>query len=260
MSARVRDESGRPLAGAEMVLRHKRTQRTARATADGFGLVVSTVSAGLYSVSISSGGYRESVHTVEVISGDHTALGELALQPDASLRLPEPGEWLIDQDHTSVQFVARHIGLSRVHGRFTDFRGSINVGHRIEDSSVEVIIDAASIDTASAQRDEHLRSADFLDVENYPRLHFFSNRIQRAAGDRWFLDGTLNLRGASRGVRLEAGYLGLRSWNGDRLGARATTELHREDFTINWQQTLAKGLAVVGSTVEIQLDIQAVRG
>ncbi|WP_236790316.1 YceI family protein [Amycolatopsis sp. GM8] len=259
MSARVRDENGRPLAGAEMALRHRRTQRVTHATADDFGLVVSTAASGMYAVSISAGGYRESEHNVEVVSGDHTALGELMLQPDTGLRLPAPGEWVLDQDHTSIRFVARHIGLSRVHGRFTSFRGTINVGHRIEDSSVEVVIDAASIETAAPQRDEHLRSADFLDVEHYPRLHFFSNRIQHAAGDRWFLDGTLNLRGASRGVRLDAGYLGLRTWNGDRLGARATTELHREDFTINWQQTLAKGLVVVGSTVEIQLDIQAIR-
>ncbi|WP_312868139.1 YceI family protein [Amycolatopsis pithecellobii] len=259
VSARVRDENGKPLAGAEMVLRHKRTPRVTRATADDYGLVVTTASAGVYAVSINAGGYRESTHNIEVVSGDHTALGELALQPDMSLRLPEPGEWVLDQPHTSIRFVARHIGLSRVHGHFTRFRGSINVGERIEDSSVEVVIEAASIDTGSPQRDEHLRSADFLDVENYPRLHFFSNQIQRAAGDRWILDGTLNLRGASRGVRLDAGYLGLREWNGDRLGARATTELHREDFTINWQQTLAKGLAVVGSTVEIKLDVQAIR-
>jgi polyisoprenoid-binding protein YceI len=259
VSARVRDENGRPLAGAEMVLRHKRTQRIARTTADDFGLVVSSAAVGSYAVTISAGGYREAAHNVEVASGDHTGLGEIQLQPDTNLRLPEPGEWVLDPDHTSIRFVARHIGLSLVHGRFTSFRGSINVGRQIEDSSVEVVIDAASIDTAAPKRDDHLRSADFLDVENYPRLHFFSNRLQRAAGDRWVLDGTLNLRGASRGVRLDAGYLGLRSWNGDRLGARATTELHREDFTINWQQTLAKGLVVVGSTVDIQLDVQAVR-
>ncbi|GHF58067.1 polyisoprenoid-binding protein YceI [Amycolatopsis bartoniae] len=259
VSARVRDENGRPLAGAEMALRHKRTQRVSRAIADDFGLVVSSAAAGVYGVTIEAGGYRQRDYNVEVVSGDHTALGEVELLPDVSLRLPDPGEWVLDPDHTSIRFVARHIGLSRVHGRFTSFRGSIHVAQRVEESSVEVVIDAASIDTAAPKRDEHLRSADFLDVENYPKLHFFSNRVTRAAGDRWYLDGTLNLRGASRGVRLDAGYLGLRQWNGDRLGARATAELHREDFTINWQQTLAKGLVVVGSTVDIQLDVQAVR-
>ncbi|NKQ53307.1 hypothetical protein HFP15_10475 [Amycolatopsis sp. K13G38] len=259
VSARVRDERGRPLSGAEMTLRHKRSQRLSTVKADDFGLAVCTASAGTYGVALSAGGYRESSHLVEVASGDHTALGDVELQPDTGLRLPEPGEWTIDPDHSSIRFVARHIGLSRVHGRFTSFQGRINVGQRIEDSAVEVVIDAASIDTAADKRDEHLRSADFLDVDRFPKLHFYSDRVRQVAGDRWQFDGTLNLRGASRGVRLDATYLGLRSWNGDRLGAVATTELHREDFTINWQQTIAKGLVVVGSTVEIQLDIQATR-
>ncbi|HVW44250.1 MAG TPA: YceI family protein [Amycolatopsis sp.] len=259
MSARVRDERGRPVAGAEMTLRHKRSHRTTTVRADDFGLAVCTTAAGTYGVTVTTGGYAESTHVVEVVSGDHTALGDVQLQPDAGLRLPAPGEWTIDPDHSSIRFIARHIGLSHVHGRFTSFRGRINVGEPVEQSSIEVLIDADSIDTAAEKRDEHLRSADFLDVERFPKLHFFSDQIRQVAGDRWQLDGTLNLRGASRGVRLDATYLGLRSWNGDRLGALATTELHREDFTINWQQTIAKGLVVVGSTVEIRLDIQAVR-
>ncbi|OXM74560.1 MULTISPECIES: YceI family protein [Amycolatopsis] len=260
VSVRLRDELGNPLAGAEMTLRHKRGPRVFRAVSDDYGLAVVTAATGTYQVTISAGGFREVTHTVDVASGDHTALGEVELRPDASVRLPGPGRWVIDPDHTSIRFVARHIGLSRVHGRFTRFHGSINVGERIENSSIEVVIDAASIDTAAEKRDEHLRSPDFLDVDRFPKIHFFSDRAQRVAGDRWHIDGTLNLRGASRGVRLDASYLGLRSWNGDRLGAIAKAELHREDFTINWQQTLAKGLVVVGSTIELRLDVQAVRG
>ncbi|MFD4191394.1 YceI family protein [Amycolatopsis thermoflava] len=260
VSARLRDETGNPLAGAEMVLRHKRSPRVFRAVSDDYGLAVVTAATGTYQVTITAGGYRELTHTVDVVSGDHTSLGDLELHPDASVRLPGPGRWVIDPDHTSIRFVARHIGLSRVHGRFTRFHGSITVGERIENSSIEVVIDAASIDTAAEKRDEHLRSPDFLDVERFPKIHFFSDRAQRVAGDRWQIDGTLNLRGASRGVRLDASYLGLRSWNGERLGAVAKAELHREDFTINWQQTLAKGLVVVGSTVELRFDVQAVRG
>jgi polyisoprenoid-binding protein YceI len=260
VSARLRDETGNPLPGAEMVLRHKRNQRVSRAAADDFGLAVLTAATGTYQVTVTAGGYREVTNTIDVASGDHTSLGDVALYPDASVRLPEPGLWVIDPDHSSIRFVARHIGLSRVHGRFTGFRGNIRVGERIENSIIEVVIDAASIDTAAEKRDEHLRSPDFLDVERFPKIHFFSDRATRVAGDRWQIDGSLNLRGASRGVRLETSYLGLRSWNGDRLGAVAKAELHREDFTINWQQTIAKGLVVVGSTVELQFDIQAVRG
>ncbi|NIH86264.1 YceI family protein [Amycolatopsis granulosa] len=260
VSARLRDEAGNPLAGVEMVLRHRRSPRVFRAVSDDYGLAVVTAATGTYQVTLTTGGYRETMHTVDVASGEHTALGDVGLVPDASIRLPGPGRWVIDPDHTSIRFVARHIGLSRVHGRFTRFHGSIHVGERIEDSSIEVVIDAASIDTAAEKRDEHLRSPDFLDVERFPKIHFHSDRAQRVAGDRWRIDGTLNLRGASRGVRLDATYLGLRSWNGDRLGAVAKAELHREDFTMNWQQTLAKGLVVVGSTVELRFDVQAVQG
>src|SRR5437763_861837 len=95
VSARVRDENGRPLVGAEMTLRHKRTQHVTKAVSDDFGLVVSSVAAGVYAVSIGAGGYREVERNVEVVSGDHTALGELELSPDGSLRLPEPGSWVI---------------------------------------------------------------------------------------------------------------------------------------------------------------------
>ena len=260
VSARLRDQAGNPLAGVEMVLRHKRSQRVSRTVSDDYGLAVVTAATGTYGVTISEGGYRDATHTIDVASGDHTSLGDVVLYPDSGVAVPGPGRWVIDPDHTSIRFVARHVGLSRVHGRFTRFHGSIRIGDRTEDSSIDVVIDAASIDTAAEKRDEHLRSPDFLDVERFPRIHFYSDRAQRVAGDRWHIDGTLNLRGASRGVRLDAAYLGLRSWNGDRLGAVATAELHREDFTINWQQTLAKGLVVVGSTVELRFDIQAVRG
>jgi hypothetical protein len=155
LSARVRDEKGRPLAGARGVLRHKRTQRVTQATSDEFGLLVATLAPGNWTVTVSAGGYRPVTHTIEVISGDHAALGVLELIPDADLRLPTPGEWVLDPDHTSIQFIARHIALSQVHGRFTRFSGSIHVGERVQDSYVEVLIDTASVDTASEKRDKH---------------------------------------------------------------------------------------------------------
>lgn len=259
LSARIGDEHGRPLGGAQVVMQHKRTQRRTSTTADDFGLAVSTLTAGTYAVSVSAGGYRAQTRTVEVVSGDHTSLDDLRLEPDENHRLPDPGRWVLDPDHTGIRFIARHIGLSQVHGRFTRFDGIIDVGRRIEDSTVEVVIEAASIDTAAENRDDHLRSPDFLDVTRYPTIRFQGHRFRRSPGDHWTIDGTLTLHGASRGVQLDAGYLGLRTWNGDRLGAVATTQLHREDFTINWQQTLAKGLVIVGSTIEIKLDIQAIR-
>jgi polyisoprenoid-binding protein YceI len=258
-SARVRDEKDQPLSGARGMMVNRRTQRVTEATADDFGLLVATLAPGNYTVTISAGGYRPVTHAIDVIAGDHAALDVVQLLPDADLRLPAPGEWVLDPDHTSIQFIARHIALCQVYGRFTRFSGSIHVGERIQDSYVEVLIEAASIETASEKRDAHLRSADFLDVERFPHLHFVSDRFGEGSGDKWHVAGNLTIRGSSRAVNLETSYLGLQAWNGNRLGAIAKTELHREDFAINWQQTLAKGVVVVGSTVEIRLNIQAMQ-
>jgi polyisoprenoid-binding protein YceI len=259
LSARLRDEKGRPLAGATGVLRNTRTQRVTQAASDEFGLLVATLAPGSYTVTVNAGGYRAETRTIEVVSGDHAALGVLDLTPDAELQLPAPGEWVLDPDHSSIQFVARHIALSQVYGRFTKFNGRIHVGERPQDSYVEVLIDAASIDTASPKRDAHLRSADFLDVQRFPHLHFVSDHFGAGTGDKWHVTGDLTIRGSTRGVRLETSYLGLQPWSGTRFGAVAKTELHREDFAINWQQTLAKGVVVVGTTVEVRLNIQAVQ-
>jgi polyisoprenoid-binding protein YceI len=258
LSTQVRDHTGRALAGAQVTMRHKRTQQVSHATADEFGAVVTTLAPGSYSVTASTGGYRAATQTVEITVGDHAALGPLSLEPDGNLRLPDPGEWMIDPDHTAIRFVARHIAMSRVHGRFTNFQGSIHVGERIEDSHVNVLIDAASITTATPKRDDHLRSADFLDVTRFPHLQFVSDRVRQSTGDRWAIDGHLTMHGATRAVRLDTTYLGLRSWNGARFGAVAKAELHREHFTMNYQQMLTKGLAVIGSTIDITLDIQAI--
>jgi polyisoprenoid-binding protein YceI len=258
-SARVRDEQNLALAGARATILNRRTQRVTEATSDEFGLVVATLAPGNYTVTISAGGYRPVTNAIEVISGDHAALDVVQLTSDADLRLPAAGEWELDPDHTSIQFIARHIGLSRVYGRFTRFSGSIHVGERIQDSYVEVLIEAASIETASEKRDAHLRSSDFLDVQRYPHVHFISDRFGEGRGDKWHVAGNLTIRGSSRAAHLETSYLGLQEWDGRRLGAIAKTELHREDFAINWQQTLAKGVVVVGSTVEIQLNIQAIQ-
>jgi polyisoprenoid-binding protein YceI len=258
LSARVRDEKGRPLAGATGVMRNKRTQRVTQATSDEFGLLVATLAPGSYTVTVSVGGFRAATHTIDVVSGDHAALGVLDLTPDTELQLPAPGEWVLDPDHTSIQFVARHIALSQVYGRFTKFGGRIYVGERPQDSYVEVLIDAASIDTASPKRDAHLRSADFLDVRRFPHLHFVSDHFGEGTGDKWHVAGNLTMRGSTRAVHLETSYLGLQPWSGTRFGAVAKTELHREDFAINWQKILAKGVVMVGSTVEVRLNIQAV--
>ncbi|BFO17273.1 hypothetical protein SHKM778_36610 [Streptomyces sp. KM77-8] len=150
--------------------------------------------------------------------------------------------------------------MAHVHGRFTRFTGGIRVTPDVTDSQVQVRIDASSINTGNRTRDNHLRSADFLDVEHYPYIDFTSTRFAYRGGSRWTLNGTLTMHGTSRSVSLDTTYLG--TVNGGyeqelRCAALAKAELHREDFTLNWRSMLARGIAVVGPTVQLELDIQA---
>lgn len=259
LSGQVRDVRGDALPGTEISVLDAADRRVAHVETDPFGRFVASLNPGRYRVRVEAGGYRQLSDVVEVEWGQHADMGVLALGEDPELRPPRPGLFVIDGDHSSVRFVARHIGLSKVYGRFDRFQGWIRIAEPFEDSSAEVVIDAASIDTNSEARDTHLRSADFLDVERFPELRFTSVRFVAAGGNRWTVDGDLTLHGLTSDVALDTTFLGSAEWNGDRVGAVATTQLHREHFTLNWQQTIAKGLPVVGSTIEIELDVQAVR-
>jgi polyisoprenoid-binding protein YceI len=259
LSGQVRDSEGRPLAGADISVLDRTSRRIAHADSDPFGYFAAAVVPGEYRVRVEAGGYRGAGSAVEVEWGKHSELPPMNLATDESLLPPPPGLYDIDTDHSTVGFVARHIGMSKVYGRFTSFRGQIHIADPFEDSSVDVVIDAASIDTNVEARDNHLRSADFLDVERHPQLRFSSGRFTRLGGNRWQVDGDLTLHGLTSDTTLETTFLGLQEWNGVRAGAVATTELHREHFTLNWQQVLAKGLPVIGSTIEITLDVQAIR-
>lgn len=174
--------------------------------------------------------------------------------------LPAPGHWELDPTHSSIGFTARHIGFARIHGRFSTFAGAVRIAERMEDSSMRVIIDAASIDTGLRMRDDHLRSADFLDAARHPTVEFYSERFIHRSGSRWAVAGALTLHGVSRSVTLDTQYLGHGTGlEGEpRAACRATAELQREDFTLNWQSMLAHGIAAIGSSVEVDLDIQIV--
>jgi polyisoprenoid-binding protein YceI len=258
LSCQVYDEYGRLLPEATVTVVNQRNQCVGQGKTDSYGFFLVTVQPGAHRVSVTSGGYRRATRTAEVQTNRHTSMGSLVLQPDASMTLPQPGIWIFDPDHTEIRFIARHIGMSKITGHFTRFHGHIRVSPRFEQSRVEVSIDAASIDTGVRTRDEHLRSPDFLDVANYPQLYFDAQSMVPLRGDRWLARGTLTLRGTASPVELDTTYLGTRSWNGLRAACLCTTELRREDYSVNWQQTLGKGIAVVGSTVQIELGVQAV--
>jgi polyisoprenoid-binding protein YceI len=260
VSLQLRNVEGRPLPDVVVsVVENTGMRRTVtESRSDPFGFFTAAVPAGTYTVRAHTGGYRGLTAEVEVARGGHAALGAVTLPADQGNTRPTPGRWVIDDAHSRLGFVARHIALSKVYGQFARFSGAIEIVEPFEDSTLDVVIDAASIDTHNETRDTHLRSADFLDVENHPQLAFNSTRIAVRAGNRWEVDGDLTIRGRTNDVRLDTTYLGMQTWNGTRAAVTATGSLHREHFTLNWQQMVAKGVPVVGSTIELHLDVQAV--
>ncbi len=176
------------------------------------------------------------------------------------LAVPQAGTYEIDPSHSVVEFVVRHRGLAKVRGRFNDFRGTIEIGEDPADSRVDVSIDASTVDTRDEGRDQHLRSADFLDAASHPTLEFHSSAVRRH-GDDWVLDGELTIRGVTRPVALQLEFEGATQdpWGMYRIGASATTEVNREDFGLNWNQALEAGGFLVGKQVRIELSVEAVR-
>ena len=177
-----------------------------------------------------------------------------------AVQLPAPGTWNIDTAHSSVEFVARHLMVAKVRGRFTDFSGSFEVADPPERSSTRVAISASSIDTGEAGRDEHLRSPDFLDVSQFPTLEFASTGIT-GDGAEWRLAGDLTIRGVTRPVVLDVEFGGLVTdpWGGERAVFSASTEIDREGWGLTWNQALETGGVLVGKKVRIELEVEAVR-
>jgi polyisoprenoid-binding protein YceI len=170
--------------------------------------------------------------------------------------------WAIDTSHSAVRFSVRHLVISRVHGRFARWRGLLEIDEaRPERSRVEAVIQAASIDTGEEQRDAHLRSADFLDVERHPEIVFRSTRVEPAGADRWRLTGDLSIHGVSRPVTLDVERLGRTRdpWGGERVGFTGMTAIDRKDFGLAWNQVLETGGLLVGDRIEIGIDVEAVR-
>ncbi|MDI3405632.1 YceI family protein [Streptomyces sp. B-S-A6] len=261
LTFRVLDPFGEPVREAQYTLSDSRGRKVVKGETDPFGWVVVLVPLGEYRMAISSNGFTPYRGDASVRQGGTLVpLGDITLHAAPTLPLPEPGEWEIEAAHTRIGFSARHIGLGRVYGSFGNFAGAIRIGDTMERSAMHVVIDAASIDTKVRMRDTHLRSADFLDVERFPTLEFYSDRFVHRGGHHWAITGGLTLHGVTRTVTLDAEYNGLRvGMEGETRGAvRATTELHREDYTINWQTMLARNIAVVGSSIKIDLDIQIV--
>ena len=169
------------------------------------------------------------------------------------------GTWTIDPVHSEVGFSVRHMMVSKVRGRFTQFDGELVTGTDPLDSAVTASIDLDSIDTGNADRDNHLRSADFFEVETFPTMTYHSTEI-RAEDDGYVLDGELTLKGVTRAVplRLELGGFGPDAHGGVRAGFTATGEIKRSDFGVDFNAVLETGGLVVADKISIDLEIQAV--
>ena len=169
--------------------------------------------------------------------------------------------WHIDPAHSLVEFSVRHMMVSTVKGRFTTIQGTIlDVADDPTQSSVEVVIDPASITTGDDKRDAHLRSPDFFDVEQYPTITFKSHRIE-GVRDQFTLTGDLTMHGVTREVSLDATFngLGTNPWGKTVAGFSAETRINRKDWGLNWNVGLEAGGVLVSDQLKISVEIQAVR-
>jgi polyisoprenoid-binding protein YceI len=174
--------------------------------------------------------------------------------------LPTPGTWKIDPSHTTAGFVARHLMVTKVRGRFASLQGAIEITEDPTQSTVEITIDTPSVDTRDEKRDEHLRSPDFFDVEKFPYITFKSSKVEQHGGD-WKVSGDLTIKDVTRPVVLDVEYEGTVTdpWGGERIGFTASTEVDREDWGLTWNVPLEAGGVLVSRKVKLELEVEAVK-
>lgn len=173
----------------------------------------------------------------------------------------ETQTFAIDADHSEVGFSVRHM-LSRTRGRFARFSGQIQLDReQPERSSIAFEVDPASIDTRQPDRDAHLRSGDFFDVERFPVIRFTSGRITKLAADRFRVEGTLDLRGILKPMTLEVTYHGVAKdpWGNERAGFSTEAVINRKEFGMVWNAALDNGGVILGDDVTLAIDLETVR-
>ena len=168
----------------------------------------------------------------------------------------KPGTWNVDASHSEVGFTARHLMVSKVRGQFKDFAAVVNIAQPFHQSSVEATVQLASVDTNGTDRDAHLKSADFFDVENNPAMIFKSTKVTNST-----LVGDLTIKGITKPVTFDLDFGGISAdpWGGTRAGFEATTEINRKDFDLSWNVALEGGGVLVGEKVKIALDVELVQ-
>lgn len=261
VAGRLATPDGRPLAGTLTAVDAAGGQAARTASGDDGHFLLDGLPAGGYTLVVAAPGRQPRASTVTVADDRITPLGVLELAPEGGVALPEPGTWTIDPQHSSVRVSALHLGMSRIHVRLRRFAGHIEVADPFEGSSVEVTIDPAALDSDEADRDAHLRSADFLDVARHPEIRYKSEGLRRVGADRFTLDGVLTLKDVSAPIPLHVVYGGTGTdlVGGTRAAFAASAELSRDDFAITWNESVLAGTLAVGRTLRVEIDIQAVR-
>jgi len=172
---------------------------------------------------------------------------------------PTTGTWALDPTHTEILVIARHLIAAKVRGTFKSFQGTISMGDSPENSSVEVTVDAASIDTGVGDRDAHLRSPDFLDVEQFTTLEFRSTSVTPAGKDRYKLVGDLTIKGITNPIEMDLEYGGITTdpWGNQKAIFSATGGIERELWGLTWNVALESGGFLVGKTFKFEIEAQA---
>ncbi len=175
----------------------------------------------------------------------------------------EVAEYVIDAGHSQVIFKVKHLAISTVTGRFDTFEGTYKLDSEdISNSSVETVIKAASINTNETDRDDHLRSNDFLDVEKYPNITFKSKSIKKGKGNEFQIVGDLTIHGVTKEVTLDAtfeGHVASDPWGKERTAFIADTKISRKDYGMTWNKVLEAGGLVVGDEIKITLEVEGIR-
>src|SRR5690606_8541971 len=170
--------------------------------------------------------------------------------------------WIIEGTHSNLEFRVRHLGISTVRGKFKVFDGNVEVGEDGRVESIEATVDVASIDTGVDQRDAHLRSADFFDVESHPTMFFKASDVETVSEHEYRVKGELSLRGVTKPVSftVETTPVVKDPWGNDRTGVTASGKLDRKEWGLTWNQALEAGGMLVSDEVRFTLDLSLVVG
>ncbi|MFJ9363850.1 YceI family protein [Nocardia sp. NPDC101769] len=264
LTAEIRNPEGWPVAEAVLTVTDLDGHQLARAAADATGAAATApLPPGTHTAVVTAPGHQPVALIARISATGAGTLGEIRLERSAdAVTTPPPGPWTIDPAHSTVLVTARHLGIAGIKARFAEVGGRLDIAEIFERTTGYAEIKAATVDTGIAMRDDHLRSADFLDVERYPLITFRGTGLHRTGPAGWSMPGALTLHGRTRPTELTVTYggYGPDPWGGVRAAFHAETLLHRKDFALDYNVMVQAGIAAVGTTVRIELDIELVQG